>query len=112
GYGTDHGSAMRRREDMQNRLARVTMVVVALLLAFLIVQPYVNYYLFAAREPRPPAPRGDLAQFERSTINVFETVSPSVVQVVAVSRDNIFRRSDAASSGTGFIWDAAGHVVT
>jgi 2-alkenal reductase len=97
---------------MQNRLTRVAMVVVLLLLAFLIVQPYVNYYLFSAREPRPPAPRGDLAEFERTTIRVFETVSPSVVQVVAVSHGGVFQSPGPAGSGTGFIWDAAGHVVT
>ena len=92
---------------------RGIMVAVAVLLAFLIVQPYVNYYLFAAREPRPPAPRGDLAEFERSTIQVFEAVAPSVVQVVALPRGGgRFPSSGPTSSGTGFVWDAAGHVVT
>jgi len=97
---------------MQDRLTRGMMAAIAVLLAFLIVQPYANYYLFAAREPRPPAPRGDLAEFERSTIRVFEAVAPSVVQVVALPRGGERAPDAGASSGTGFVWDAAGHVVT
>jgi 2-alkenal reductase len=98
---------------MQDRLTRVATVMIAVLLAVLVAQPYVNNYLFSAREPRPPAPRGDLAEFERSTIRVFETVAPSVVQVVALPRGGgRFQDSGSASSGTGFVWDAAGHVVT
>lgn len=97
---------------MQSRLMRVVMAVIVLLLAFLIVQPYVNYYLFAAREPRPAAPRGDLAAFEQTTIRVFEIVAPSVVQVVSLSRGRFSSEPSASSSGTGFVWDAAGHVVT
>ncbi len=97
---------------MQDRLTRGIMAAVAVLLVVLIVQPYVDSYLLAAREPRPPAPRGDLADFERSTIRIFETVAPSVVQVVALPRAGERSLDTGASSGTGFIWDAAGHVVT
>ena len=68
---------------MQDRATRIIMLVVAVLLAILVFQPYVNTYLTSAREPRPVAARGDLAEFERTTIQVFETVAPSVVQVVA-----------------------------
>jgi 2-alkenal reductase len=97
---------------MQDRFTRAITAAVAVLLAFLIVQPYIKYYLVAAREPRPPAPRGDLADFERSTIRLFETVAPSVVQVVALPRAGERSPDAGASSGTGFIWDAAGHIVT
>jgi 2-alkenal reductase len=98
---------------MRERLTRVMLGVVAVLLALLAAQPYVNYYLFAAREARPPAPRGDLTDFERSTIRVFEAVAPSVVQVVALpQRGGFSTGSGEGSSGTGFVWDAAGHIVT
>jgi 2-alkenal reductase len=52
---------------------------------------------------------------ERSTIAIFERVSPSVVQVAArTASAGPFAEdsSGGAASGTGFIWDAAGHVVT
>ncbi len=67
-------------------------------------------------EPRAVAPRGDLASDEKSTIEVFQSASPSVVHVT-----NLAVRRDALSvnvlevpqgTGSGFIWDADGHVVT
>ncbi|MGO4388026.1 S1C family serine protease [Microvirga sp. 2YAF29] len=100
---------------MQDRATRLIMTIVAVLLALLLVQPYVTSYFFSAREPRTVAPRGDLADFERSTVHVFETVAPSVVQVVSMSgQRNPFQDGgdQPSESGTGFIWDAAGHVVT
>ncbi|MFL5112401.1 MAG: S1C family serine protease [Microvirga sp.] len=96
---------------MQDRATRIIMLVVAVLLAILVLQPYVNTYLYSAREPRPVAARGDLAEFERTTIQVFETVAPSVVQVVALQGRGP-AGGEPAGSGTGFVWDPAGHVVT
>jgi 2-alkenal reductase len=96
---------------MQDRATRIIMLVVAVLLAILVLQPYVNGYLFSAREPRPVTARGDLSELERSTIRVFETVAPSVVQVVALQGRGP-AGGEPAGSGTGFVWDAAGHVVT
>jgi 2-alkenal reductase len=96
---------------MQDRTTRIIMLVVAVLLAILVLQPYVNSYFYSAREPRPVAARGDLAEFERTTIRVFETVAPSVVQVVALQGRGP-AGGEPAGSGTGFVWDAAGHVVT
>ena len=97
---------------MQDRATRILMLVIAVLLAVLVLQPYVSTYLFSAREPRPVAARGDLSELERSTIRVFETVAPSVVQVVSVSGRSPATEAEPSGSGTGFIWDAAGHVVT
>ena len=96
---------------MQERATRIIIVVAAVLLALVVLQPYVSGYLFSAREPRPVAARGDLSDFEQSTIRVFENVAPSVVQVVALQGRGR-AGGEPAGSGTGFIWDAAGHVVT
>lgn len=55
--------------------------------------------------------RGPLSDAERASVELFERVSPSVVQVAAQSATNVF--SDrGASAGTGFIWDDDGDVVT
>ncbi|WP_414472962.1 S1C family serine protease [Microvirga sp. M2] len=97
---------------MQDRITRVIMLAVAVLLAILVVQPYVDSYLFSARTPRPVVARGDLSELERSTIQVFETVAPSVVQVVSLSQRSPRAEAEPSESGTGFMWDAAGHVVT
>jgi len=96
---------------MQDRATRIVMLVIAVLLAILVLQPYVNTWLFSAREPRPVAARGDLADLERTTIKVFETVAPSVVQVVSLQGRGP-AGGEPAGSGTGFLWDKAGHVVT
>ncbi|HET6718167.1 MAG TPA: trypsin-like peptidase domain-containing protein [Rhodocyclaceae bacterium] len=66
--------------------------------------------------PRPVTPRGPLAADEAATIDLFERTRDSVVYIttrVAV-RDfwsrNVF--SVPRGSGSGFVWDDAGHVVT
>jgi len=91
--------------------------VLIVLLAALVGQPYLNRLLFAATSPRPAATRGDLAEPERATISLFERASPSVVQVVAAapgagSATDIEDEAGREQSGTGVIWDGAGHVVT
>lgn len=62
--------------------------------------------------PRTVAARGDLAQLEQATIALFDATSPSVVQVVA--RTQLFPGMEGGSvgSGTGWIWDEQGHIVT
>jgi S1-C subfamily serine protease len=70
----------------------------------------------SAQETLPEIPPG-LSEDERRTIEVFETSSPSVVHIQSsalVRRDffslNLTRIP--AGSGTGFVWDTRGHVVT
>ena len=62
--------------------------------------------------PRAVQPRGELTAEERKSIEVFERVSPSVVQIVAHSKSSDLFSGEKSQSGTGFVWDAAGHVVT
>ncbi len=69
-----------------------------------------------APEPRVVAARGDLAADEAATIELFRAASPSVAYItsVAVRRDffNLNLLEIPQGSGSGFLWDAAGHVVT
>jgi S1-C subfamily serine protease len=66
--------------------------------------------------PRPVAARGDLAEDEKSTIGLFKLASPSVVYIttVAVRRDMfpLDLRDVQQGTGSGFVWDTEGHVVT
>src|SRR5688500_10846690 len=65
--------------------------------------------------PRPLTPRGDLAADEKSTIKLFEESSKSVVFVTTsqVGRDYFFNLLEVPrGSGSGFVWDEQGHVVT
>jgi 2-alkenal reductase len=68
---------------------------------------------WASAAARTIQPRGQLAESERSTIEMFDRVSPSVLQVAARAVANPFVEEETgASTGTGFVWDEGGHVVT
>ena len=70
----------------------------------------------ATAEPRTVTPRGDLAADERSTIELFRRSSRSVVYIATktVRRDaySFNLLEIPRGTGTGFIWDDLGHVVT
>jgi len=69
----------------------------------------------APAEPRAVAARGDLAEDEKSTIELFKRASPSVVYITTLSRRavNFFEVTDVPQgTGSGFVWDRQGHVVT
>lgn len=67
-------------------------------------------------QPRPIAPKGKPLAEERATIQLFKDNSPAVVYIttLAVRRDlfslNVLELP--RGTGSGFIWDAEGHVVT
>ncbi|HEV8377960.1 MAG TPA: trypsin-like peptidase domain-containing protein, partial [Tepidisphaeraceae bacterium] len=65
-------------------------------------------------DPRPVAPRGDLAADEKATIDLFKEASPSVVFITTAQRMDFWNRGQEVQQGTGsgFIWDDAGHIVT
>jgi 2-alkenal reductase len=95
---------------LRDTLSKVLLGIVALLLAALLAQPYFNALVFGSYEPREVAPRAELAALEASSIAVFESISPSVVQVIGSSGGRF--QSGGVASGTGFVWDSAGHIVT
>jgi 2-alkenal reductase len=95
---------------MSDRATRIVLIIIAALLGGQLLQPYLNAWVFSSGIPRPVAARGDLSAFERSSVELFEAVAPSVVQVVAQAGG--VRGADGTQSGTGFVWDAAGHIVT
>ncbi len=69
-----------------------------------------------AAKPRAVSPRGELAGDEKATIELFEQSKNSVVYISTQQRvmdpwtRNVF--SIPRGTGSGFIWDDAGHVVT
>lgn len=68
----------------------------------------------------PPAPvpvavaaRGDLAADEGATIAIFEAASPAVVSISTNGPDPFRRGVEVPrGAGSGFVWDASGHIVT
>ena len=67
-------------------------------------------------EPRTVMPRGDLAEDEKATIELFRAAAPAVVHIMTrrVQRDffSLNLMEIPEGSGTGFLWDQRGNVVT
>jgi S1-C subfamily serine protease len=66
--------------------------------------------------PRTVAARGDLASDEKSTIELFEKSKDSVVFITTKTQVRDFWTRNVFTvprgTGSGFIWDDAGHVIT
>ena len=107
-----------RGQTERPRIAAAAGLMVLAGLAFLLASRWQGNVLQADSrgEPRQVAPSAELLPEERSTVELFRRASPSVVNITTVTnRRNLFsRRIDRVpeGSGTGFIWDEKGHVVT
>jgi len=95
----------------------ISLAVAALVLgavAFLAIPPLVNGRTDAV--PRPVTPRGPLAADEQAHVDLFRKASPSVVHITSlgVQRDlfSMNVQQVPRGTGTGFLWDERGHVVT
>jgi S1-C subfamily serine protease len=107
---------MRERGRFLPRLLGIT---VAALLLGIVWQslPLVQAILIGWRaEPRTVIARGDLAEDERSTIALFEAARVSVVSIATTERVFSPWTRNALNvprgTGSGFVWDEVGHVVT
>ena len=64
----------------------------------------------------PPNPQPELQEQEKATIALFEHASPAVVFITSLAvQQNAFSLNETQiprGSGSGFIWDREGHVVT
>jgi 2-alkenal reductase len=67
-----------------------------------------------AAQPRAIAQRGPLFAVEQSVATLFQNASPSVAYIFTErqERTSFFTVETAQGAGSGFVWDAAGHVVT
>lgn len=67
-------------------------------------------------EPRVVIPRGDLAGDEKNTIELFQAASPSVAYITSIEvRRSLFSLNVyeiPKGTGSGFIWDTEGRIVT
>ena len=90
------------------------------IILFILAALFYYYAPFGARQgqvvstPRNIIPRGDLANFEKATIAIFNAASPSVVYIFTENAVTGFfgTRQIRQGNGSGFLWDAHGHVVT
>jgi S1-C subfamily serine protease len=97
----------------------ILLLVVAGALVFTVLRQRQN----DAKPARPIAtpraitpPQGDLGKDEQQVIEMFDTVSPSVVHITSLesrrSRLSLNVTEMPQGTGSGFIWDTDGHVVT
>jgi S1-C subfamily serine protease len=67
-------------------------------------------------QPRAVTPRGPLAADELAHIELFRKASPSVVHITSLgAQRDVFSmnvQQVPRGTGTGFVWDASGHIVT
>ncbi|MEY8878110.1 MAG: trypsin-like peptidase domain-containing protein, partial [Leptothrix sp. (in: b-proteobacteria)] len=69
----------------------------------------------AAREaqPRTVTPRGALQPEEQAVVTLFEQSAPSVAYITTETVErSLFGAEVGRGAGSGFVWDASGHVVT
>ncbi len=117
-FGTEQSSAPK------NSLPTVNVWLVAALLMVVALLMLRNAGLFPSAlhnplsESRPISARGDLADDEKSTIEIFQSASPSVVHITTTTQ-KIVRQGVRLrpmeipeGTGTGFVWDEKGHIVT
>ncbi|MGH8490664.1 MAG: S1C family serine protease [Gammaproteobacteria bacterium] len=104
------------RDPFLSRLLWVTVAAAALLLLWQAFPSIERTISGVDATPRVVTPRGDLAAEEKTTIELFEKAKGSVVYITTRERvmdpwtRNIF--SIPKGTGSGFIWDERGHVVT
>ncbi|MDZ7750291.1 MAG: trypsin-like peptidase domain-containing protein [Gammaproteobacteria bacterium] len=98
------------------RLRWLTWTLVLLVVIWYMLPWIERYAISLGAEPRPVMARGELAADEQATIEIFQQTSPSVVFITTHQRvrdywsRNIF--SVPRGTGSGFVWDSLGHVVT
>lgn len=114
---------MTSDEDVSTFQRRLTVSwVVMAVLAGLLLLPHARRWLEggtfggATGQPRAMTPRGELADFEKASINIFDSVSPSVVyintSVEGRNRWTLQTYEVETGTGSGFVWDTEGHIVT
>ena len=99
------------------KLSRFLFWFVLFFLLAVTLRPWVqDLWMRGQAEPRAVLARGDLAADEQTTIDIFERVSPSVVYITTSGQMlDLLTRSVTEvpqGTGTGFVWDERGHVVT
>lgn len=100
---------------MTSRLIAIAIVWLLLLATVWVAEPYAIALWVSATSPRAITPRANPAEAEQTTIKLYQIASPSVVHVFARASQgfSLFEPEETVvQSGSGIVWDAAGHVVT
>ncbi len=106
----------RKVPESGHRLTVLLLVLVVIVIVFQTGLWFSGFYKGPSARPRAITPRGDLAQDEKTNIELFQAVSPSVVYITSltVQRERFSLRAMAIPRGTGsgFVWDDQGTIIT
>ncbi|PHR28275.1 MAG: 2-alkenal reductase [Desulfotalea sp.] len=101
---------------MNIKTSPVTLLVVVGFILWFVVDPVERFFQPAEIIPRAITARGALAADEVNTIEIFRQNSPSVVYVTSIAlRRSLFSLNPVEipqGTGSGFVWDSGGRIVT
>ena len=106
------------RESGLTKILAILLLLVAGALVWTVYQQRHGQQHYVTYEPRPIAQRPDdkLGADEQATIDVFSKFSRSVVHVTSLALRRDRMTMDVSEipqgTGTGFVWDQDGHIVT
>lgn len=104
-------------DNSPSNLIYLVLLLLTLAVGFLLSERFTRRRVSPAQVARAVTPRGDLSSAEKSTIDLFQNSSQSVVFIQSLSlvRQG-YRFSEVTArqrgSGTGFVWNEDGHIVT
>ena len=94
----------------------ISLLVLAAVTGWLLYQTFQPALHDPEAVSRPVTARGDLAGDEQNTIDIFRNAAPSVVYITSIAvRRNLFSLNVyeiPQGTGSGFIWDRQGRIVT
>lgn len=98
----------------QNSLQKFLLICALLAVILWAGSGFIQVLLFSENTSRTVTPRGDLASFEKTSINLFRKSAPSVAYIYPLKQSVDFfgRQQQQRSTGSGFVWDKAGHIIT
>lgn len=115
GYG-ETGPQVPGESSSLKRQLFLTWILMVLLVLVLVLPTLKLWFNFGVTgDPRPVTPRGALADFEQTTVDLFNETSPSVVYINTRARASMYGYRGVevdAGTGSGFVWDKDGHIVT
>lgn len=101
---------------MKIKTSPVTLLIIVGLLLWLIIDPLNRFFSPVEVVPRAVTARGELADDELNTIDIFRQNSPSVVYVTSIALKRSVFSFNAVEipqgTGSGFVWDKKGRIVT
>jgi len=91
-------------------------VLISVMILFFLLPRFEHTWLSMHAEPRAITPRGELHSSEKTNIEIFRQSSPSVVYITTLTNTfNPWTRDITRiprGTGSGFIWDRDGHIIT